>query len=996
MEKPRPVNAAADPALWEAAHQQLRQRADAPGLDLPAAQALLAEALAQQQALLDQMQRLPPTAARVLDGVATTTVDSRAPKRAEAEILPLNDEIARQTEDKYRTLFNSMNEGVAINQLLRDDHGRAVDVRFLELNPAFEQKTGLEHARTVGQLASKLLPIFYVAWLEGVERAFRNGRPERFEQYAPDINRWYIFHITPLREPDLFAVFYDDITARKQAEAHLVLLSEVSEDLAHLTDIDATMHALCAKLGAYFGVAVCAFSPVNEAAGTVAVQHVWHQPDARSPAGVYRLDEYHSAEVRQAMRAGRPEVVRDTADLPAAAADRLAALHIGAFVNLPFVRRGQWLFTLSLAASAPHNWRADELDLLRELTARIWTGLERARVEAALRHSEEQFRTVANLVPDLLWRTEPNNNTTWYNQRWLDYTGQTLAEAAGDGWAETIHPDDRERSARQYRAAVQSGQPLQQEHRIRSAGGVYRWFVVAALPARDAQGTVTHWFGAATDIEDRKQVEAGLRTFATALEGQVAERTHELRESRDLLQSVFDTNLILMFVYRAVRDAAGTILDFEFVSTNRAFDRYAGRTDLVGRRYAEEYPGVRTTGIFDRLVQAVETGQPQTFEHYYGHEGFDAWFITQFVQLGDGAVATSLDITERKTAEQQRLRNLHLLEQAEAVAQLGSWDYDLATGQFLWSGGMYHLFGLSPDQPVQPPVYLDYVLDEDRPLAEQLVQQITAGAGNLNVTLRLQVGGDIKTVRIKSEVFHNAQGQPVRVLGVDLDISALQRLEGENLRLRLRQQQALFEAVQAAEEDERRRMAESLHNGIGQLLYAAKLQLDLLPHAPEPSPRQQVEHLLGEAIRQTRALSHELTPAILEDYGLEKTLESICRTLNGPGLRWRCHLNFEEGPALPLPLQLAVYRLAQELAQNVLKHAHATEATLEAEVLPAWMVLRVEDNGRGFDPAHTGDGLGLRATRSRVALLGGHVHLTTAPGQGTQCQIRIPLPPPAL
>ena len=177
------------------------------------------------------------------------------------------------------------------------------------------------------------------------------------------------------------------------------------------------------------------------------------------------------------------------------------------------------------------------------------------------------------------------------------------------------------------------------------------------------------------------------------------------------------------------------------------------------------------------------------------------------------------------------------------------------------------------------------------------------------------------------------------------------------------------------------------------MLYATKLQLDRLPDAPEAEPRREAARLLGEAIRQARALSHELTPAMLEEFGLEKTLQSICSTLNTPGLRWRCHLVLEEAAALPMPLQLAVYRLAQELAQNVLKHAQATEATLEVEVLPGWVVLRVEDNGRGFDPTHTSDGLGLRSLRSRVALLSGQVHLTTAPQEGTQFQLRIPLAP---
>ena len=187
-------------------------------------------------------------------------------------------------------------------------------------------------------------------------------------------------------------------------------------------------------------------------------------------------------------------------------------------------------------------------------------------------------------------------------------------------------------------------------------------------------------------------------------------------------------------------------------------------------------------------------------------------------------------------------------------------------------------------------------------------------------------------------------------------------------------------------------MSESLHNGIGQILYATKLQLDLLPTEAAFSPRHRAAELLSEAIRQTRALSHELTPAILEEFGLEATLRSMCRNLSTPALRWHCHLVVDDSPPLPPAVQLAVYRLAQELTQNVLKHAHATAATLEVEVLPVWVVLRVEDNGRGFDPAQTTDGLGLRTLRSRAALLGGSVQVATAPGQGTQCHVRLPLP----
>jgi len=623
----------------------------------------------------------------------------------------------------------------------------------------------------------------------------------------------------------------------------------------------------------------------------------------------------------------------------------------------------------------------------------------RRQAEEDLRQSEEEFRTVANLVPDLLWRSDAQGDTTWYNQRWLDYTGQTPAEAA-HGWVEAIHPDDRAQSARRYREVLGSGQPLQQEHRIRSAQGEYRWFLVQALPIRDAQGRVTDYFGTATDIHLRKLAEEAIVADKAWLEGEVAERTRELRESRDLLQSVFDTSLISMSVLKTVRDEAGAVQDFRLVLASQQLERETGRTDLEGKLYSQQYPGIREVGVFDLAVRAVATGEPQGMEYFYDHEGLQQWFACQFVKMGDGLVATNLDITERKQAEQERLKNLRLLEQAEAVAGLGSWDYDLATGHLRWSEGMYHLVGLPLGQPVSPAVYLRLVTDYDRPRAEHLVHRLTTGQ-SAEETLRLRVGEQVKTVHVKAVVLRNEAGQPARMLGVDLDISELQRLEADNLHLRLSQQQALFEAVQAAQEAERKRMAESLHNGIGQILYATKLRLDRL-HAPalgaDPALRairQEAGELLGEAIRQTRTLSHELVSLVLEEFGLAAALHDISTKMRSPQLYLRSSVYLDEAAAPLTPtLQLALYRMAQELAQNTIKHAHgATTASLELETMPGWVLLRMEDNGPGFAaPPATEPGLGLRSIRDRVALLEGELELGSLPSGGAYVRIRIPLP----
>ncbi|HET6229368.1 MAG TPA: CheR family methyltransferase [Longimicrobiaceae bacterium] len=172
------------------------------------------------------------------------------------------------------------------------------------------------------------------------------------------------------------------------------------------------------------------------------------------------------------------------------------------------------------------------------------------RSEAALRGSEASFRAIADLVPDLLWRSGPDGATTWYNQRWTEYTGQAAEHALGFGWAEVIHAEDREGSVRRHREAVEAGEPLRQEYRIRGgADGAYRWFLVQARPVHGGDGAIVQWFGAATDIhEERMALEAARAAQAEAeaarraleqahaeLERRVDERTAQLADANDTL-----------------------------------------------------------------------------------------------------------------------------------------------------------------------------------------------------------------------------------------------------------------------------------------------------------------------------------------------------------------------------------------------------------------------------------------------------------------------------
>ncbi len=136
---------------------------------------------------------------------------------------------------------------------------------------------------------------------------------------------------------------------------------------------------------------------------------------------------------------------------------------------------------------------------------------ERKQAENKLKESEKQLRLLTETIPQLVWTSQPDGSTDYCNQRWLDYTGLTMEEATGRGWQSALHPADSERALGTRHQAMSAGQGYEQEVRLRSASGAYRWFLSRSLPMRDSAGRIVKWYGTNTDIEDRKQVEEALR-----------------------------------------------------------------------------------------------------------------------------------------------------------------------------------------------------------------------------------------------------------------------------------------------------------------------------------------------------------------------------------------------------------------------------------------------------------------------------------------------------
>ncbi len=357
------------------------------------------------------------------------------------------------------------------------------------------------------------------------------------------------------------------------------------------------------------------------------------------------------------------------------------------------------------------------------------------------------------------------------------------------------------------------------------------------------------------------------------------------------------------------------------------------------------------------------------------------------------------DITERVAAIQKLAEEKQRLELALIGGNLGMWDWMVPTGKLVMSEHWAVIMGYEPHELQETMEgVIQQVHQDDLDVFNQVVGEYMQNpTGYFQHEYRMKNRtGDWRWVQTSGKVLDwNEKGEPIRIVGTHQDITDkkltaehIRKIEVEMLNFKITEQRNQSGAFLGGQEEERKRLARELHDGIGQQLNVLKIQLSMEKVSSET--RQSVDHIINEIIR----INNNLMPLVLQDFGLEAGIRQLIERYKGVGTAdfyYYCDL---QGERFSQEIEIAAFRIIQEATGNAMKYAGAANISVQLIMQDGNLLIMVEDDGVGFTPAEKmkrqEKGFGLLNMQYRAETLNGQFLIESNPGQG--CLVNVVLP----
>jgi len=400
-----------------------------------------------------------------------------------------------ESEKRYRTLFNSIDEGFCIIHLLYDN-GKPQDFKFLECNPAFETHSGIKNAE--GKTAYELVPELEESWLNVFSKVHLSGESVRFEEHTNKVgDKWFNVFAFRIGAPEdcRVAVLFSDITEERRGKESL-RQSEERYRMVNLATNDA-IYDWKVRTG--------------ELTWNQAIKDVFgYEPEDVEPTIQWWTEHLHPEDRDRVTGSLNISVESDHSLWRESYRFRRADGTYAIVSDRGYIGRDREGHTVRMIGS------------MRDET-------ERLAAERALRKSEELFQEMVDHAPVIVWLTDAEGSTTFLSKSWYELTGQEHNRGLNFGWLKRVHPQDRERARQVLCSSVKLRKAYKSEYRTLNNRGSYSWVIDIGKPRFDQNGEYLGFIGSVTDISETKELEEVLREADKKKDQFLAILAHELR-----------------------------------------------------------------------------------------------------------------------------------------------------------------------------------------------------------------------------------------------------------------------------------------------------------------------------------------------------------------------------------------------------------------------------------------------------------------------------------
>ena len=615
--------------------------------------------------------------------------------------------------------------------------------------------------------------------------------------------------------------------------------------------------------------------------------------------------------------------------------------------------------------------------------------------EAVLRESEKHFRTLANSAPVMIWVAGPDKLRTFVNKQWLDFSGTTMEQQMGDGWARGLHPDDAAHHLARFQSAFDARTSYWAECRYRRADGVYRWILDNGMPLyRD--GRFAGYIGSCVDISEQKFAAERLRESQAQLA--YAHRlakvgSFELNPESNAMQLSEEVLRILGISHAPPSLTA--CLRYVHPNDRKKILEIGKRMGSNSAPVEVEYRILRDSGE-SRTVRSIVEG----IKDPHG----------VLVRV----VGACQDITDQVEAWKRLQESEQRLQSAQDLAHVGSWYWDLDTGEFSCSEDCLRIFGQPETERATLATLFQRIAPRDIERVSREIRSSLAAEGVYSTEFQIvRPDGESRTITFTLRVLLNRDGLPRHVFGACQDVTETRRQQEQTFaRQKLETLGTLANGI-----------AHDFNNVLGGVVAQAELGLEELHSGARPE--EELNSIREVALRGAEIVRELMIYAGTESHDmatldLSKTVDEILGLLK-VSISKRAVLETELAGDLPLVRanSARISQLLLNLVSNasdaigdrdgVIRVVTRRDTSLRDSVnqnLPAErdsVQLEVSDTGRGmppetqsriFEPFFTtksrGRGLGLSVVEGIVRSLGGTIRLDSEPHKGTTFRIWLP------